>query len=378
MIKKVLLSLFALAFLACNNSQKFTVTGTISEANNQTLYFEYSGLVKDSLIDSVKLDAGGNFKFKSKSPEYPDLYRLRLGNQQIMLGVDSSETITIKANAKSLIDAQFENSASSTDIQKLRKSVLNLQNKAYSIGNVKDETKQKVLLDSFIAEVNTHKKMVMDLILKNTRSIASYFALYQQVNGLYIISPYEKEGRKYFSAVATAYDTYMPDYERSKNLHNTVIAALQQNRAESQQQLIQEMQNKSGVGFPDIELNDNKGNLQKLSSLKGKTILIDFSAVEMENNVDYTFALRDIYNKYSAQGLQIYQISLDQNKMMWERSVANLPWICVRDENGAASHYTSVYNVQNIPTLFLIDKSGNIVGRYSDFETLINDIKRVI
>lgn len=378
MIKKVLLFLAVLAFTACNNSQKFTVTGTISDAKEQMLYFEYAGLVKDSLIDSVKLDAGGSFKFKSKRSEYPDLYRLRLGNQHIMLGVDSSETITVKAKAQSLIDAQFENSVSSTDIQKLRISVLNLQNKAIIIGNEKDEASQKILIDSFIIKVNVHKKMVMDLILKNTRSIAAYFALYQQVNGLYIVSPYEKDGRKYFSAVATAYDTYMPDYERTKNLHNAVIAALQQNKAESQQQLIQELQNKSGIGFPEIELIDNKGSVQKLTSLKGKTILIDFSAVEMENNVDYTFALRDIYNKYSAQGLQIYQISLDDNKMMWERSVANLPWICVRDENGAASHYTAVYNVQSIPTLFLIDKAGNIVGRYSDFETLLSDIKRVI
>jgi len=83
--------------------------------------------------------------------------------------------------------------------------------------------------------------------------------------------------------------------------------------------------------------------------------------------------LRDIYNKYSPQGLQIYQISLDRNKMLWQKSVANLPWICVRDESGKTA---TVYNVQSVPTLFLIDRQGNIMGRYEDIRQLAADISR--
>ncbi|VBB48227.1 conserved exported hypothetical protein [uncultured Paludibacter sp.] len=378
MLKKLLSICFAFAFIACNNSNKFTVTGTISNADNQTLYFEHNSLVKDSLIDSVKLNQNGNFKFKSIHPAYPDLYTLRIGNQKIVLGVDSSETISVTADADKLIDAEIVNSIPSSDIQKLRKSVLKLQNAALLIGAEKDQAKQKQMLDSFSVNVENHKKTVMALILKNPRSIAAYFALYQQVNGLYIISPYDKKDRTYFSAVATSFDTYMPDYDRSKNLHNLVIDALKQDKAQEQQQLLTQLQNTSGISFPEIELNDAKGVSHKLSSLRGKTIVLDFSAAEMENNIEYTFELRDIYNTYSGKGLQIYQVSLDQNKMLWERAITNLPWICVRDENGPSSKYVSIYNVQNIPTIFLIDKTGNIVGRYTDFNLLKKDIKRVI
>ena len=125
--------------------------------------------------------------------------------------------------------------------------------------------------------------------------------------------------------------------------------------------------------FIDIELNDAKGISHKLSSLTGKPVIIDFSVFESSSNIAYTFELRDIYNKYSPQGLQIYQISLDRNKMLWQKSVANLPWICVRDESGKTA---TVYNVQSVPTLFLIDRQGNIMGRYEDIRQLAADISR--
>lgn len=376
MFKKILFFAFALTLVACNNGGKFSVTGNISNAENQTLYFEYNGLVKDSLIDSVKLNKEGAFKFKTNRPEYPDLFRLRLGTQQIMLGADSTtQTIQVTANSTSLIDAKIENSAASKDIQVLRKKVVLLQEDVIKIGSEKDATKQKARLDSFTVNIDKHKKSVLDLIMKNPRSIAAYFALYQQINGLYIISPYDKKDRVYFSAVATAYDSYMPKYDRSKSLHNLVIDALQQARNQKQAELIAEMKKNNGLSYPEIELYDNKGTLRKLSDLRGKTIILDFSAVEMENSINYTFELRELYNSFSGSGLQIYQVSVDQNKMLWERTAANLPWICVRDVSGSAA---SIYNVQNLPTLFLIDKNGSIVSRYADFEALKRDIKRVL
>ena len=215
--------------------------------------------------------------------------------------------------------------------------------------------------------------MAIDLILKDTRSMSAYFAIYQQVSGNYLFSPFDKEDRQFYSAVATAFTTYMPDYERSKNLYNLVIAAIQDERKGRLQQSWKELQQTSATGFIDIELNDAKGISHKLSSLTGKPVIIDFSVFESSSNIAYTFELRDIYNKYSPQGLQIYQISLDRNKMLWQKSVANLPWICVRDESGKTA---TVYNVQSVPTLFLIDRQGNIVGRYEDIRQLAADISR--
>ena len=376
MMKKIFFFTLIVLFSACNQPGKFQVSGSVADSEGKTLYFEQTKLLKDSLIDSVKLNANGNFKFKSTLPGYPDLYRLKLDGQQLILGVDSTtKTIEINASGKNMISADIKGSLPSVEIQKLRKSVVQLQAEAEVIMNEKDNEKQKQLFSVFQQNIDKHKKSVKDMILKNPRSIVAYFALYQQVSGSYIFSPYRKEDRPYYSAVATSFSTFMPNYERSQNLYNFVIDAFKQERMGKQQEVWQELQKNSSTGFIDFELKDNKNVAQKLSSYKGKVIVLDFSVCEAETSVAYTFELREIYNKFAGRGLQIYQVSLDQNKMLWEKSVANLPWVCTRDVNG---NVMQMYNVQEIPTLYLIDKSGTIVGRYNDVQSLSADLNKVI
>jgi thioredoxin-related protein len=98
----------------------------------------------------------------------------------------------------------------------------------------------------------------------------------------------------------------------------------------------------------------------------------------MENNVAYTFELRELYNKYKSRGFEIYQVSLDRSKLLWEDASANVPWISVRDESGANTSYISSYNVQSIPTMFLMDKKGVIVTRANDFKTLDAEIAKLL
>jgi len=86
--------------------------------------------------------------------------------------------------------------------------------------------------------------------------------------------------------------------------------------------------------------------------------------------------LRDLYEKYHSRGFEIYQISLDQNKQLWQQSTKNIPWICVRDLNGPNTRYAESYNVSEIPTTFLIDKKGNILFRSLGFEELKKEIEK--
>ena len=92
----------ALAFTACDNSPKFVVEGTISNAADSTLYLEADGLSGIETIDSVKLGSNGNFSFKGAPSDNPEFYHIRLGNNIISFCVDSTETIKIKADAKQM------------------------------------------------------------------------------------------------------------------------------------------------------------------------------------------------------------------------------------------------------------------------------------
>ena len=377
MTKKIIYFLLIL-FLAtgCNKGGKFTVEGNITDGKGKILYFEKNGLIKDSLIDSVKLTQTGSFKFRSAKPVYPDLYRLRVGNQQLILAVDTTETIQIQASANHLIDAKITGSKESEEIQKLRKSVIDLQKDYTQILNEKNSERQKVLFDSFQTKLDKHKKMAIGIILSNPGSMSSYFSLYQQIDGKYIFSPYEKEDLKYFQAVATSFYTFKPNFDRTKNLYNLVIDAISEDRKLRNEAASQKLTLPAkSMGFIDMELKDKNGYPQKLSSMIGNPILIDFVVFADKSSVDHIFALRDIYEKYKSKGLQIYQVSVDENKLFWEQAVSNIPWTSVYDENGAKA---SIYNVQQIPTMFLINKEGNIIGRYKSLNEVEKGIASIL
>lgn len=375
MIKKIFYFAVLLLFVSCSKSGKFSISGNITDADGEMLYFERNGLLKDSLIDSVKLDASGTFKFKTQSPEYPELYRLRLKDQRLILAVDSIEDIQIEASGQQLIDAQIANSQQSEQIQKLRKKVLALQQDFDKIGKEPDIDKKTALRDTFLANLNLHRREVLDMILDNPLSMASYYSLFQQINGSFIFSPYIKEDLNYYRAVSTSFQNKMPHYERSKNLYYLVLDAIKEERLARRQMDWAKFEVNEINGFVDIELKDRNGYPQKLSAFQGKPIVVDFFAYAAEISVEHTFELRDLYDKYAPQGLQIYQVSVDQNKMFWQRNVSSVPWTAVFDETGKTAQ---LYNVQEVPTLFLINQEGTIIGRYPSVKALKADLGEVL
>ncbi|HLP04138.1 MAG TPA: thioredoxin-like domain-containing protein [Paludibacter sp.] len=377
-MKKSLITLIsAVLLISCNKQDKFHVSGAVKGAKNQTLYFEHNGLLKTNTLDSVKLDKDGNFSFKSNRPAYPDLYNLRLGNKLIIFAVDSCEELVLDANNENFaIDYTVKGSATSLEIQKLRKSVMKIQRELNETNpEMSAETRNKRYAE-IQREIEAHKDSARSLILRNPRSLAAYFALYQKVNDIYLFSPYSKTDRPFYSAVATSFNAYMPEYERTKNIYNLVIDAIHSERDVKEKELMHKLMEESGKGYIDIALKDKNNKEHKLSNLEGKVVLLDFSAYESDQSVEYTFALRDLYNKFHKRGLEIYQVSLDRNKLSWEKSVENIPWICVRDEEGPNAVCTATYNITSLPTNFLINKKGNIVARSLPFNELSKQIEK--
>jgi peroxiredoxin len=132
------------------------------------------------------------------------------------------------------------------------------------------------------------------------------------------------------------------------------------------------------AGLIDIALRDNKGQLRHLTDLKGKVVLLDFHVFGMDESPARILLLRELYNKYSAQGLEIYQVSLDGDEHFWKQQTAALPWISVRDENGINSSILTLYNVQNVPEFFLIDRGNNIIGRSQTIKDVEQEIQKLL
>lgn len=76
-------------------------------------------------------------------------------------------------------------------------------------------------------------------------------------------------------------------------------------------------------GTLDISLVNNKGQVSKLSDLKGRVVILDFHAFAANESTARIMKLREIYNKYHAQGLEIYQVSVDPNEHFWKQQTVS-------------------------------------------------------
>lgn len=377
MRKSFILFFVFILLMSCKHQDKFYVSGKISDASGKTLYFEHQTLNEITVIDSVKLKTKGNYSFKSSRPEYPDFYRLRLDNNVITFAVDSCEEISIDAGYNQFATEYTVNgSETSVQIQKLRKSVMNIQRKVNEISPKMTEAEQNTKIAAIEKDIDVHKEMARRLILQNPRSLAAYFAIYQQVNNTYLFSPFVKADKAYCKAVATSFNVFMPEYIRTKNLYICVMNAINEERKTKESDILKDIISKGNAGYIDISLPDKNNFERKLSSFEGKLVLIDFVAFEARESVDYIFGLRDLYSKFQKRGFEIYQISVDRNKTLWLQSVSNLPWTCVRDENGPETMCISSYNIHSVPTSFILNKSGTIIGRFSGLAGLQKAIEK--
>ncbi len=366
--------LFVTLFTACNQSQTFTVEGKISNAKDKKIFIIHRGLTKNTLLDSTLIGADEQFRFELKRPQFPDFYILQIEQQQIVLAVDSTETISISATYPYLLKTTFKNSQQSETIQKYRNTTVLLGKLLQKAHSEKTKNRKKAVIDSLMTILEQHKKNVKNNILSSTQLLSSYYALFQEIDNNTLFSLYDKKDFPFFRALATVFDSYMPQYKRSKNLHNLVLGVIKEEReAEKKAKLIKEkLSNKTG--FIDIKLKDKNGYYQELSRFLGKPIVLHFTMYGAENIQTTIFDLQDFYKKYKHKGITIYQVGLDANRLFWEQAVSNKPWISVHDAKG---YYTQLYNVKQVPTYFLLDKEGNIKARYNSLKNLKEDLNQL-
>jgi peroxiredoxin len=376
----LLVALLAMGLGSCDNEPKFKVEGSVADADKQTLYFEASAVGGVELLDSAVLRGDGSFSFKAHRPESPEFYRLRLGNKVINFAVDSTETVNVSAKADNFATGYtIEGSESNTKIKELVLLQADLQQRVIALAQT-GGLPAGIAQDSLIHMVNAYKdKVKHDYIYAAPNTSYAYFALFQTLNGYQIFDPLSsKDDVKCFAAVATSLNNNYPHADRSRNLYNMVIKGMKNTRGPQQRQLEVSEDVVKETGIIDIALKDLKGNTRKVTDLKGKVVLIDFTVYNNAMSSTHNLLLRDLYNKYSAQGLEIYQVSLDGDEHFWKTSADNLPWICVRDEAGAYSQYVQLYNVTALPSVFLVNRQNELSARGETIKDLDAAVQKLL
>ena len=107
-------------------------------------------------------------------------------------------------------------------------------------------------------------------------------------------------------------------------------------------------------------------------------VRIDFSVFQSPAGSPHNLMLRELYNEYAKQGLEIYQVSLDADEHYWKTAADNLPWVCVRDGNGVYSTNVAVYNVRQVPSIFLINRNNELKLRGEDIKDLEAAVKSLL
>ncbi|MEM8906377.1 MAG: redoxin family protein [Bacteroidota bacterium] len=130
---------------------------------------------------------------------------------------------------------------------------------------------------------------------------------------------------------------------------------------------------KEQMHFPNLELRNPDGELVALSSLKGKVVLVEFWASYcMMCTEEHCYYFKPLYNTYKDQGFEIYSVSVDSSATNWLQVIERdqLDWVQVSDLMGPQSPVNEKFEVNALPTNYLLDQEGKIIAKNIPVEDL--------
>ena len=371
-------------FYACNDKQAcptFTVKGKIENAAGKTLYLSNIGINGNIVLDSIKIDKNGLYTFEQPQPASYDFFFIAInGVKPIPFAIDSTETITINSDANNFYDSYtIEGNIESQQIKEMNELQAALEKqvnemlKSTSPAIIKTRNEIYTLIGEFKQNISRQ------YIIPTPDKASAYYALSLSLNGEPLFQPKNnRNDSKCFAAVATSMKIRFPKAKRTQHLYKIAEESMAATRPQKTKTVEIEEGNTTTTGLFNIELPGIAGDSISLSSFAGKVVLLDFTMYEDAKISSRNINLRELYSKYHDKGFEIYQVSYDTREHFWQQSASNLPWTCVRDGAGTNSQYIRLYNIQTLPTFYLINRDNEIVLRDNQIENLEKEIEKLL
>lgn len=373
-----------LAVMACGGSESkdvaeanVTVAGKLEASAGTEVVF--GRLDKDQMLilDTLKTAADSTFKYElNVAKGDPELVYVINDDESVaylLLEAGDALTLDIDLGGKATITGSPE-SVKLTELQ-----MEHAQMEAYFVGLAAEmenasASKQKSISRKLNEAYIEYNKTSRAYAMQNSSSLTALAVLYRNIGGELPVFN-EANDALLFNSVAGSLKKAYP-----KSRYVKTLQAVAEQRT-AQFELQNRLQNAEKIGFFDIELPGLDGQNKKLSELDAKVVLLYFwsstSAGQNNFNID---VLKKLYNKYHSKGFDIYQVSLDVDKVMWATTLMgqDLPWTNVCDIRGAASPYVQMYNLPGLPAPFLL-KNGELVdGEFVDEASFTKLIEKLL
>ena len=353
----VLLFVSILTFLSCgenpsNGTEKIKISvkidgsGNYDEVRLQKVNSDYSIELVESanfVEDEIEFNI---FVFEST------LFRLDfMGYTSLDLILDKSDVDIFVDDSNSLFEFTVNGSDDTEILKSIENKITNYRSeiRELNINFVEASQNRDFELVNSIQSEFDFKKNQFELSLKDYLSSAkSSLAVLVTADYLDI-----EENLIFWETIYNNYTEEFKDNSYFKNFEN---------------KLIKIKSISIGSVAPDIILNDTSGVPISLASLRGKYVLLDFWAAWCRPCREENPNIVENYNNYKSYGFDVYQVSLDRTKEDWVRGIKQdkLPWINVSDLKYYQSEAAELYNVDRIPSAFLLDPDGKIIAKHTD------------
>lgn len=363
MKKTILAVTAALGLFSCSQKGSAVIDLTVSGADSKEIILSKLAVNSIRVIDTIKTNGNGKASItidqEANSPEfyYLSYNRKKLaslvldGGDKVSVSVDTlGNNLAIKGSKESELLLDIENTLLGT--------IAKFDSLAVKLQEAKDEVEAKSIRTEMGRLYVKQKQYAVRSIIKNPFSITNVNLLFQEISQTLPVFG-EANDILYTKRVYDSLSTVYPNSIYVKSLKVGL------DNADKITALSAQLDSAAQLSFPDISLPNVKAEKVALSSLEGKPfILVFWSAQDVKQKL-FNKDLVELYAKYKSKGLEIYQVSVDTDKTAWATAVKEqgLEWINVCDGLGAASKAVAAYNVRNVPSLFIFNKSGDLVAR---------------
>jgi len=369
MKKYLILIIPVLLVTGCRNRNTFTVNGSMKvHSDKEYIYINRVNVDQLVLIDSARINSRDQFRFRVKAEEI-DYYQVGYPPEDfVTLLAVPGEKINLVFNVGRLSENyEVTGSEGSGQVQILDLKLLNTKKKLDSISTLYTkaekepdfEAKKRVYEAEYLNLIREQRKFNIEFIIKNISSLSAIKALYQRIDeNTYVL--YEPRDLQYLKIVTDSLKRHFPDSKHTRAL----VGDFNKEMNQFYTRQLQQMSSSLPETKLDPDLKDINGNRVKLSSQRGKYVLLAFWSADSRECIAENLQLKEYYRLYNRQGFQIYQINLDADESTWKTAVKfdELPWINTREDDPANPVNARLYNVKSLPANYFYDPEGNVIA----------------